>query len=171
MNYTFLSIFKAIPQSYLDRKGNDEELKKHLKNKNINDLNLAKEDEYLKIPQNLLFIYQGLIEKKLINKIAVIDYLRYLEIIYKNEEEEEKEKEEEKEEEKDEKEEEKNESEEKSDKDEESSEIDEEKEKSKTKIAKSKTEKSKTGKNKTQKDDEESEHSGNGSESGEESED
>ena len=50
MNYTFLSIFKAIPQSYLDRKGNDEELKKHLKNKNINDLNLAKEDEYLKIP-------------------------------------------------------------------------------------------------------------------------
>ena len=63
MNYTYLSIFKAILQSYLDRKGNEEELKKHLKNKNINDLNLSKEDEYLNIPQNLLFIYQGLIEK------------------------------------------------------------------------------------------------------------
>ena len=50
MNYTFLSIFKAFLQSYLDRKGNDEEIKKHLKNKNINDLNLAKEDEYLKMP-------------------------------------------------------------------------------------------------------------------------
>ena len=73
-------------QNYLDRKGSDEEIKKSLKKKNINDMVLSKEDKYLAVPQNLLFVYQGLLDKKIIKKISYIDYLNYLDVIVKNEE-------------------------------------------------------------------------------------
>ena len=86
INYTYLSLFKIILQNYLDRKGNTEEIKKSLKKKNIDDLDLSKEDEFLKVPQNLLFNYQGLLQKKLIKSISFIDYLKYLDIIDRNEE-------------------------------------------------------------------------------------
>ena len=65
INYTYPSIFRINLQNYLERRGKDQEIKKHLTKKNINDLDLSKDDEFLKVPQNLLFIYQGLLEKKL----------------------------------------------------------------------------------------------------------
>jgi len=37
INYTYLSIFRIILQNYLERRGKDQEIKKHLTKKNIND--------------------------------------------------------------------------------------------------------------------------------------
>ena len=87
INYTYISILRRLLQNYLDRKGNDEEIKKGLKKKKINDLDLSKEDESLRVPQNLLFIYQGLLNKKLIEKISYIDYSKYYNIINNKENE------------------------------------------------------------------------------------
>ena len=87
INYTYLSVFLKILQNFLE---NEENISKKLKNKNINDLVLSKEEESLKVPQNLQFIYQSLLEKNLISKISYVDYLKYLDIIDKNKEDEEK---------------------------------------------------------------------------------
>ena len=84
MNYTYLSIYRTILLNYIERKGNDEEIKKNLKSKKIDDLNLAKEDEYLRVPQNLLFIFKELVEKKMIKKIANVDYDLYVKHIHLN---------------------------------------------------------------------------------------
>ena len=51
-------------------------------------MDLSKEDDSLKVPQNLLFIYQGLLDKKLIEKISYIDYSKYYDIINNKEDEE-----------------------------------------------------------------------------------
>ena len=95
INYTYISIFRVILKSYLQRKGCEEEIPKSLAKKNINDLDLAKEDEFLRVPQNLLFIYYSLLEKKLIKNIANLDYLKYSEIIDELEDENNEENEEE----------------------------------------------------------------------------
>jgi MoxR-like ATPase len=101
MNYTYISIFRTILNNYWQRKGNEKEISKSLTKKKIDDLDLAKEDEFLRIPQNLLFVYHSLLKKKLIKRIANLDYLTYSEILEKKEEEnEEEENEEEKKEEK-----------------------------------------------------------------------
>ena len=86
INYTYLSLFKIIIMNYKERGGNNGDISKKLRKKNINDLVLSKEDKYLKIPQNLLFIYQALLEKKLITKISFIDYINYLSCFDENEE-------------------------------------------------------------------------------------
>ena len=83
INYTYLSLFKVILNNYLVRRGSDEKIIKSLKQKNINDLDLSKEDEFLRVPQNLLFIYQGLLTKNLIKKISFISYTKYYDIINK----------------------------------------------------------------------------------------
>ena len=84
INYTYLALFKVILNNYLERRGNDGKITKSLKKKTINDLALSKEDEYLRVPQNLLFIYQGLLTKNMIKKISYIDYVRYSDIVNKN---------------------------------------------------------------------------------------
>ena len=86
INYTYLSLFKVILLNFKERKGNDGEIEKNLRKKNINDLVLTREDKFLAVPQNLLFLYQSLLDKKLIKKIAYIDYLKYMDIINKTEE-------------------------------------------------------------------------------------
>ena len=98
MNYTYLSIYRTILLKFLDNLDNEEKVRKGLKNKKINDLDLAKEVEELKVPQNQLFIFYYLSQKKLIKKIANIDYLKYIEIFEKNDEEKEEKEDEEKEE-------------------------------------------------------------------------
>ena len=77
-NYTFISIYRTILLNYIERKGNDGQINKNLKFKNIVDIDLAKEDEYLRVPQNLLFIYQEVLEKKMLQQIAHIDYDLYI---------------------------------------------------------------------------------------------
>ena len=81
INYTYLSLFKRILRNYKTREGSENEIEEILTKKNINDLVLSKEDEYLRIPQNLLFNYQILLKKKLIKRISHINYLIYLEIL------------------------------------------------------------------------------------------
>ena len=82
--YTYLSLFRIILKNYLTRRGSDKKLTSSLKKKSINDLALSKEDEYLRVPQNLLFIYQELLAKNMIKKISYIDYEKYSELVNKN---------------------------------------------------------------------------------------
>ena len=88
INYTYLFLLKIILQNYKERKGSNRDLEKNLKKKNINDLVLSQEDEYLQIPQNLLFVYQALLERKLIKKISFINYFNYLKFFEDNNESE-----------------------------------------------------------------------------------
>ena len=81
INYTYLSILKNILILFYKDKN---KLDKNLKMKNINDLSISKEHEEIKIHQNLLFIYHGLLKRNLIKPISCIKFEKYEKLLEKD---------------------------------------------------------------------------------------